>query len=1160
MKLHLPKMLAAAVVAAMAATGAYATSLDNATVSISSFTQENLDALTADGWTLTGITGNESGVFTSTGSQAKIAIGDSGKTLTTNHASGGDRYTWSAIVTVQKDSLKSAASILLQGGGGDANPANNGLGLGASESAVTGTWQNNASYFSMPANLDALDNGDGTVTLGVVYEGGNGVTVYAGGNSQNNSGLKWTTNSSAISLSNTSGIQYANLYWFNDVVSAADMKSMISSFGSYADLTWAGTEGNNAWDADSTNWKKGEDSVAFINASNTTFSADAAVAKTVSVSGNHVAHTMILQDSYTFDIQDGASITASSISLAAGKDITLTGRGTLATAAFTVAGNGTNTINLAEGTSMGIDAVVDVGSSRKLVALGAGDLRVTTLRSTGGDIELSADTEITGGGNGQGSNNNSLGLALTNGGGQIRIKAGTTIVSGATYLGNTTGALRVGLDGADAKLVTNRLETGDRNGGASLLEIGSQGTVVVTSTNDASGNTDSYKNTGLIFSEWNHTTTANVAGKLLAKDVHLYSGDTKFNLNIQNGGVVAVKGIAQSIRTKDNTANEISLAAGGKLVLGSAGIAANNQGAWAINLNGGEVGMSAEAVTIAKNATLAGSVTFNTAQYTFNGTGADQTLEAGTAAGTMTVSGVLSGEGSLVKTGNGTLVLSGANTYSGGTTVNGGTLSVTNASGLGSGAVTVASGATLDIGAGITLSSAIANSGTVVFNSDINATGFEVTGGESGFTDVSGKLTKDGNGFATTSAASITIASGSVTANDHTVTQGEVVYTIQADGTAVSGDSSVDYLFYYQKNGEVSASAIAGAAEAASSVCTGVMATGGTLTVDTYMSMLSASDNAVVTFTGEGSCDVLEVTGAATVGGNYDVTSVVIDSQATATMAGGITSGGVSFTNTDNTGVQVKNTNTDTEADGITYSTGEAAAQVTADKLTNTGADNVTISNQLAVAAISNEGAGKLIVDGAVEGLEALAATSGDITLQKVEDVLAVTSLSIGENKTVAVYAPGAETANAPVESTLNVTETLTSATGSTLLSNLVLGNGATLALDDKLTLGSQLTLGTGMTLGGALNTQVQGLEAGSQVDLITSAANTTLTYAGNGYDGQDANTYFSNLAAGQYTIVADGTHVAIQKTGSSPVVPEPTTGTLSLLALAGLMARRRRK
>jgi fibronectin-binding autotransporter adhesin len=59
--------------------------------------------------------------------------------------------------------------------------------------------------------------------------------------------------------------------------------------------------------------------------------------------------------------------------------------------------------------------------------------------------------------------------------------------------------------------------------------------------------------------------------------------------------------------------------------------------------------------------------------------------------------GVISGTGSLAQTGTGTLALSGANTYAGGTTISAGTLLANNTAGsaLGSGPVTVGSGATL---------------------------------------------------------------------------------------------------------------------------------------------------------------------------------------------------------------------------------------------------------------------------------------------------------------------------------------------------------------------------------------------------------------------------------------------------------------------------------
>ena len=74
----------------------------------------------------------------------------------------------------------------------------------------------------------------------------------------------------------------------------------------------------------------------------------------------------------------------------------------------------------------------------------------------------------------------------------------------------------------------------------------------------------------------------------------------------------------------------------------------------------------------------------------------------------------LGGFGSILKTGSGTLVLSASNSYSGGTEVAGGTLIAENSNALGSGAVTVDPGASLQLTGGITVSNAITISGTGV--------------------------------------------------------------------------------------------------------------------------------------------------------------------------------------------------------------------------------------------------------------------------------------------------------------------------------------------------------------------------------------------------------------------------------------------------------------
>ncbi|MCX6971111.1 MAG: autotransporter-associated beta strand repeat-containing protein [Verrucomicrobia bacterium] len=114
-----------------------------------------------------------------------------------------------------------------------------------------------------------------------------------------------------------------------------------------------------------------------------------------------------------------------------------------------------------------------------------------------------------------------------------------------------------------------------------------------------------------------------------------------------------------------------------------------------------------------------------------------------------TLSGAISGSGSLTKSGTGTLTLSGSNSYAGGTTVNNGTLTASHANALGdaAGAVTVNSGGLLNVNANMT------RTGTVTVN-----------GGDLG-TGNSSTLTINGGGFVLTgsyaSAGGVVLAGSS---------------------------------------------------------------------------------------------------------------------------------------------------------------------------------------------------------------------------------------------------------------------------------------------------------------------------------------------------------------------------------------------------------------
>jgi outer membrane autotransporter protein len=106
-----------------------------------------------------------------------------------------------------------------------------------------------------------------------------------------------------------------------------------------------------------------------------------------------------------------------------------------------------------------------------------------------------------------------------------------------------------------------------------------------------------------------------------------------------------------------------------------------------------------------------------------------------------TLSGTISGPGSLTKIGAGTLTLTGNNSYQGGTALNAGTLAVGSNTALGTGTLTFADGTTLQAAAnGLTLANAMTLNGTGTVDSQGNA--LTLSGPLSG----AGGLTKIGAG------------------------------------------------------------------------------------------------------------------------------------------------------------------------------------------------------------------------------------------------------------------------------------------------------------------------------------------------------------------------------------------------------------------------------
>ncbi|MFM8494192.1 MAG: beta strand repeat-containing protein [Planctomycetia bacterium] len=222
-----------------------------------------------------------------------------------------------------------------------------------------------------------------------------------------------------------------------------------------------------------------------------------------------------------------------------------------------------------------------------------------------------------------------------------------------------------------------------------------------------------------------------------------------------------------------------------------------------------------------------GSVALN--GITFNAAGSgNYTLSSGTlalggtiptiqtnAAGTSTIASVISGAAGLIKSGTGTLALTGANTYSGATTIEAGTVRVGHASALGgsSNALNV-TGGTLDLdGTSLSVGRLSGLAGTVITTNAAAGTATLSTTVASGSSTFAGTIQDNGAGVVAltkTGAGQLTLTAantytGTTTVNNGTLYFGDGVgvgttsvirgpLTINAGGTASLGTWSLGYL------------------------------------------------------------------------------------------------------------------------------------------------------------------------------------------------------------------------------------------------------------------------------------------------------------------------------------------------------------------------------
>jgi outer membrane autotransporter protein len=418
-----------------------------------------------------------------------------------------------------------------------------------------------------------------------------------------------------------------------------------------------------------------------------------------------------------------------------------------------VLGASGGTISTNSGATLTVSGVVSgVGA---LTKTGAGVLTLSGVNTYSGMTTVSQGTLAVGSSSALGTGD------LTLNGGTLRNTATLSTpknvilgASGGTFLTDTATTLT--LSGVVA-------------GAGALIKTGT-GTLVLTGTNANTGATTVSQGTlragaANALSSGSAVILANTAGATL-------------NLNNFNQTIAGLSGggasggsvtLGSATLTVNNAANGsyagVISGTGGltKIGAGTLTLSGANTYSGATTINGGTVAVSANSnlgtgVLALNGGTLENTTSFASAKAVSLGASGGTFLTDPST--TLTLSGVLSGAGSLAKSGSGTLVLSGANTFTGAITVNAGTLQVGAANAISSGAAIIlanTAGATLNLnninqtiaglsGGGASGGNVTLGSATLTVNNATNASYGGVISGTGGMTKSgSGALTLTGN-------------------------------------------------------------------------------------------------------------------------------------------------------------------------------------------------------------------------------------------------------------------------------------------------------------------------------------------------------------------------------------------------------------------------------